>query len=395
MDLSPRAVDRILRTMGAAFALAAVADVLGLYTLSKVIADGLLTSVYAGVVFYAALNVARPMVPALLGSRPLRALESVASNQALLERSLVRVLGWVAFLAWARVVVERFTVEEPLVGALTWLIRTPVKMGTVSVSLGDLLAFVAIVVVATAGARAIGLLLEQDALPRARVGRGLSHAIARSASYGVFFVGLMLALGAAGIDLSRVTILAGALGVGIGFGLQNIVNNFISGLILLYERPIQVGDTVEIGALTGEVKRIGIRSSTLRTFQGAEVIVPNANLIQEQVVNWTLSDRQRRMELLVGVAYGTPPARVIELLLEVARSVPDVNEEPAPLAIFKGFGDNALNFELRAWTRLDNHLQVQSDLAIAINDALQKNGIAIPFPQRDVRLIVDDKRKAI
>jgi len=235
-------------------------------------------------------------------------------------------------------------------------------------------------------ARIVGALLEEDVLPRTRLGRGIPHAISRSAIYAISLLGVVMAFGAAGIDLSKVTVLAGALGVGIGFGLQNVVNNFISGLILLYERPIQIGDTVEVGPLTGEVKRIGIRSSTLRTFQGAEVIVPNANLIQEQVVNWTLSDRQRRIDLPIGIAYGTDPQRMIDILLGAARSVPEVNEEPAPLALFRGFGDNALDFELRCWTGFENYLPIQSKIAIAVDSALGEAGIAIPFPQRDVRV---------
>jgi len=230
------------------------------------------------------------------------------------------------------------------------------------------------------------VLLEEDVLPRTNLERGIPHAISNTAAYAVSSIGFVLALGAAGIDLSRVTVLAGAFGVGIGFGLQNIVNNFISGLILLYERPIQIGDTVEVGTLTGEVKRIGIRSSTLRTFQGAEVIVPNASLIAEKVVNWTLSDRQRRIELPLGVAYGTDPQRVLEILLGVANASPEILKDPPPLALFRGFGDSALNFELRVWTGLAAYLEVHSRIAIAVNTALREAAIEIPFPQRDLHI---------
>jgi small-conductance mechanosensitive channel len=157
-------------------------------------------------------------------------------------------------------------------------------------------------------------------------------------------------------------------------------------LILLYERPIQVGDTVEVGALTGEVRRIGIRSSTVRTFQGAEVIVPNANLISEQVVNWTLSDRQRRIEIPIGIAYGTDPQRVLAILTEVAKASPEVLQDPEPLALFRGFGDSSLNFELRVWTALSNFLEVHSHIALAVNAALEEAKIEIPFPQRVVSI---------
>jgi len=141
-----------------------------------------------------------------------------------------------------------------------------------------------------------------------------------------------------------------------------------------------------VGTLTGEVKRIGIRSSTLRTFQGAEVIVPNASLIAEKVVNWTLSDRQRRIELPLGVAYGTDPQRVLTILLDVARASSDVLQDPPPLALFRGFGDSALNFELRVWTGLAAYLEVHSRIAIAVNTALREAAIEIPFPQRDLHI---------
>jgi hypothetical protein len=185
----------------------------------------------------------------------------------------------------------------------------------------------------------------------------------------------------------QITLLAGAFGVGIGFGLQNVVNNFTSGLVLLFERPISVGDAVQIGELFGEVRRIGLRSSTLRTFQGAEVIVPNANLISDQVTNWTLSDRNRRIELPVGIEYGTDPEQVIQLLINVAKAHPDVMAYPEPGALFIGFGDSSLDFELRAWTsQFDSFLRIKSELAIGINNALRDAGITIPFPQRDLHV---------
>jgi small-conductance mechanosensitive channel len=181
-------------------------------------------------------------------------------------------------------------------------------------------------------------------------------------------------------------LLAGAFGVGIGFGLQNVVNNFVSGLILLYERPVQIGDVVEVGNVAGEVKRIGIRSSTIRTPQGADVIVPNGNLISDRVVNWTFSDRRRRIEVKVGVAYGNDPERVLTLLVAVAQAHPDVLDDPAPQAVFAGFGESSLGFELQAWCYLDNAGSTQSDLAIGVSRAFVEAGIEIPFPQRELHL---------
>jgi potassium efflux system protein len=153
---------------------------------------------------------------------------------------------------------------------------------------------------------------------------------------------------------------------------------------------------VQIGELTGEVKRIGMRSSTVRTWQGAEVIVPNGNLISQEVINWTLSDRQRRIDVNVGVAYGTDSGQVMHLLKEVAAENKDVLDTPPPMVLFLGFGDSALLFELRSWTGQDKFLRVRSDVTVAVEQALRKAGITIPFPQRDlhVKSIASDAQDA-
>ena len=176
-------------------------------------------------------------------------------------------------------------------------------------------------------------MLDEDVLPRLTLPRGVPAAISTGAHYVILVAGFLIAIGAAGFDLGKFTLLAGALGVGIGFGLQNVVNNFVSGLILLFERPVQTGDTIEVGPLSGEVMRIGIRSSTIRTSDGADVIVPNASLISERLVNWTFSDRSRRIDLDVGVAYGSDPNKVLALLLETARAHGEVMSLPEPAGV--------------------------------------------------------------
>jgi small-conductance mechanosensitive channel len=221
--------------------------------------------------------------------------------------------------------------------------------------------------------------------------RGMSYAISSLLNYVIIALGFVVGMGLLGVNLSKVTVLAGAFGVGIGFGLQSIVNNFVSGLILLFERPIHVGDTVEIGNLQGEVKRIGIRSSIVRTWQGAEIIVPNSQLVSEQVTNWTLSDQLRRIDLPMGVNYGAEPQRVIEVMEAVAKAHPQVLKQPAPRALFVGYGDSSINFELRAWTdQYASWYQIRSDLTVALYHAVKKEvGMTFPFPQREVRLLGD------
>jgi potassium efflux system protein len=196
------------------------------------------------------------------------------------------------------------------------------------------------------------------------------------------------------VDLTKVTVLVGAFGVGLGFGLQSVVNNFVSGLILLFERPVHVGDTVEVGNLQARVQKIGIRSSVVRTLHGAEIIVPNSQLVSEQVTNWTLSDQLRRIDLPVGVSYSAAPQKVIEVLEAAATAHPRVLKNPPPKALFMEYGDSSINFELRAWTdAFDNWYQVRSELAVAIFDAVHAAGMSFPFPQREVRLLQDDQAK--
>jgi small-conductance mechanosensitive channel len=209
--------------------------------------------------------------------------------------------------------------------------------------------------------------------------------------YSVFTLAFIAALAAAGVQLGQLSILLGGLGVGVGLGLQDFVKNFAAGLTLLFERRVHVGDVVQIPShqINGRVIQIGMRAVVVRNWDGAEVIVPNIDLISGAVTNWTLSDQLRRVELPVGVAYGTDPQRVIALLIEVANAHEDVLERPAPQALLQGFGPSSLDFLLRAWTdrEYDRTTPLRSDLALAIHAALREAGIQIPFPQQDVRLV--------
>jgi small-conductance mechanosensitive channel len=217
--------------------------------------------------------------------------------------------------------------------------------------------------------------------------RGVPAAISMLINYTIIALGFLIALSVAGFDLNRFAIVLGALGVGIGFGLQNVVNNFISGLILIFERPIQVGDVVELTDLIGNVKRIGIRSSTIRTFDGSEVIVPNANLISNEVINWTLSDKLRRIQINVGTAYGSNPEEVLKILKNILSANPEILDQPEPMILFQEFGDSSLNFNLRFWTAApETWLRLRSDISVEIFKAFKENNIEIPFPQRDLHL---------
>jgi small-conductance mechanosensitive channel len=199
-------------------------------------------------------------------------------------------------------------------------------------------------------------------------------------------LGLLVALAAAGFEVSQLAIVLGALSVGIGIGLQTVVNNFVSGLILMFERPIQPGDTVEVAGTVGTVRDIGMRSTTFTTFEGADVVVPNGMLLSEKLINWTLSTNTRRVDLPVGVAYGSDPEQVKALLLEVVQRIERVVAQPPPVVLFTGFGASSLDFSVRAWARFDDSPVVRSALGLAIHAALRDAGVEIPFPQQDLHL---------
>jgi len=206
-------------------------------------------------------------------------------------------------------------------------------------------------------------------------------------SYCLVAIGIFLALAAAGIGLDRISIFVGAFGVGIGFGLQNIANNLISGIILAAERPIQVEDIIEVKEQVGVVKKIGFRSSIIRTYDGADIIVPNGDLISQEVTNWTHTDKRRRIEILVGVAYGTDLQMVKELLEKTISEHKLVVRQPNPLVFFTGFGNSSLDFRMLVWTHhIDQWIGIKSDICMAIDLAFKENGIEIPFPQRDLHL---------
>jgi len=278
-----------------------------------------------------------------------------------------------------------FRLLDPLLNGVRAALDASLAVGRVSISPGTILVFVLSVWLAFYVSRVIRFFLDEDILPRLDLPRGVPAAVSTGVHYLIISGALIFGTAAAGLDLTKLAIVVGALSVGIGFGLQNIVNNFISGLILLFERPIQVGDHVQVGQLKGRVSRIGIRASTVRMYEGSEVIVPNGDLISQQVVNYTLSDRDRRMEIVVGVAYGTDVEWARDVIDDAVNAVALVSTDPPAQVLFHGFGESSLDLRILFWIDdFENGLKAMSEVGISVNRALKEEGIEIPFPQRDL-----------
>ncbi|MEM9907585.1 MAG: mechanosensitive ion channel domain-containing protein [Cyanobacteria bacterium P01_D01_bin.44] len=260
-------------------------------------------------------------------------------------------------------------------------------VGDESFSLLELLLLLTMIFLVILGARAITNLLSSRVLRAAGINRGLQEAIAILSRYLLIIVGTIVVLQLWGLDLSSLTLLASALGIGIGLGLQNIAKDIGSGLVLVFERPIQVGDFIEFSDKMGTVERIGIRSTEVRTLDQVSIIVPNSQFLENEVTNWSHRNPLSRIHIPIGVAYACDPETVRSILLSVGRQHPEVVAAPAPQVFFQGFGDSALNFDLLVWIRTPSKQPIiKSDINFAIAKAFQAHEIDIPFPQRDLNL---------
>lgn len=371
---------------------ALAANLLGYFALSKLLVRGLFQAAFSAIRLYVFFRIAGTALALLLHTRKAQSLASIRLRGDVFYKWASRIFACLFLILWALRTLDGFSLGETFLKGLIAVFNNAIKIGEISFTLWDITVFVIVLLAAFALTNIVQFFLQEDVLPRFSLQRGLPVAILKMVQYVLLLVGFFVAMAAAGLDLNRFTFLAGAFGVGVGFGLQNIFNNFASGLILLFERPINIDDIIEIGGVSGKVKHIGIRSCTIRTGQGAEVIIPNSNLVSSQFTNWTYSDLYRRIDLKIGVAYGTEPERVLKLLKEVALNTPRIEKEPEPAVVFRGFGDSSLNFELRCWVLSSVDVESESDLGVAAEAALRKAGIEIPFPQRDLHLrsVADD-----
>ena len=262
------------------------------------------------------------------------------------------------------------------------------KLGEAQITVWTVLCFIVLLIGLFYVAGKMRKVLVGRVLSRSRLDRGAQQAIGSITRYVVLLVGLLIILQTVGINLTTLNVVAGAVGIGIGFGLQNIASNFVSGLIILFERPIKIGDRIEVGGIEGQVISVGARSTTVVTNDNIAIIVPNSKVVTENVVNWSYTDATVRFKIPVNVGYGSDVRLVEKLLLEVASENPDVLEDPEPGVRFLAFASSGLNFELRAWSRTLVHRKGKliSSLNFAIHDKFQQHQIEMPYPQLDVHV---------
>jgi small-conductance mechanosensitive channel len=283
---------------------------------------------------------------------------------------------------------SNFNISE-LLNKIYEILNTPVfTLGDSSFSTISILIFLlSIILLFFISGLLTRLLVHRILIPR-KIDVGISLAVGKIIKYIIVFIGLIIIFQTSGVDLTSLNILFGALGVGIGFGLQHIVNNFISGIIILFERPIKVGDRIEIGDVLGDVVKISARATTIQTNDNVTIIIPNSDFMNSPVINWSHNDRSIRLSLDIGVSYNEDPEKVREIVLKVAANDEGVLKYPLPQLIFKQYGDSSIDFVLRFWTSefINRPAIIKSNLYYAIFKAFKENNIEIPFPQRDLHL---------
>ncbi len=276
------------------------------------------------------------------------------------------------------------------------LLRVPIlEINNSAISVISILISVAAIIATLYVAKYIGRMINH-ALMKRGVDSGIRDSIDKFSRYIILFLGVLLALDNLGISINSLAAVGAVLMVGIGFGLQNIAQNFISGIIILMERPIKVGDIIKVGSSSGRVIDIRVRSSVIQTRDDVTIIIPNSKVISEEVISDSYSGQQIRQHIGVGVAYGSPVEKVMTLLAQAALSHPKVMKEPPPKAIFSNFGDSSLDFDLRFWCMdLWTVETVCSDIRVEIDRLFRENKITIPFPQRDLHIVSGNDQTSI
>jgi small-conductance mechanosensitive channel len=364
--------------------LALGANLYGSVLLSARLIFGILLTLYTSMVFYAIYTILTAYVVIILRRRIATAshmLEKYSKNIENTTKFLIKIwmLSW-----WFLIVVKVVGVYPYLLTLKNDILALSWQVSQTTISVQSIFDFLLIVFATWFLARLIRTVLEVEVFARFTFPRGVPTAIITVLNYAIIITGTIIAFSSLGVSAQQFALIFGALGVGIGFGLRNIIANFVSGIIMVFERPVQIGDVIEVDKTMGEVQSIGSRASTLKTFDGSEVIIPNADFIAKEITNWTLSDKHRRKVIDFKVAFDSNIELILKIMKEVALAHPDVLKDPEPLATFQGFGEYYLEFKLYFWLS-QNLIVGPSDVSIGIYKTLKEAGVQMPVQKTQVK----------
>jgi potassium efflux system protein len=309
-----------------------------------------------------------------------------------MESRLRKIFGIFAGFLWLVIFTQNVHIYDAIFGSISVIMSTEHKLGSLTFSLGSIAIFILVIWVSTLVSQMVSFVFGEHESGKIGEPSNKIGSTILLVRLGILTAGVLLAFGVSGIPLDKIAIVIGALGVGIGFGLQTIVNNLVSGIVLAFEKPIQIGDLIEVGTKNGIVKEIGIRSSTLTTFDGSELIIPNGDMLSQHIVNWTKDDNNRRITVSLGIAYGSDIKKVKSVIMIILNEKDEVMKFPVPLFRVINFGDNSVNLEILFWAKIVDWIELKSDVMGIIYERLNQEGIEIPYPQRDLHIrSVDEK----
>ena len=364
--------------------IAIIANVIGMTSLSNLLMMGVLLSTVLGIVVNLTVKVIASLIVILFKVKKSTNIEALTTMVNATHKRIQPILVWIGLFVWIMFTIKAFDLSNIFFSWVDNLMTTKWEIGETIISLGGILAFIGIFVITILLAKLVATILQDDWMINI-LPRGLASAISLLLRIIIVTAGFYIAVAAVGIDLSKLGFIIGALGVGIGFGLQNVVLNFISGLILAFERPINLGDTIEVDQEFGVVTNIGIRSSTIKSYSGYESIIPNGDLISKKVNNHTLSNRDRRSKIMMKTAPSADPIKVIELFNNIASNHPVIFKAPEPKTYFYGYDlEGNLSFALLFWTTFSDTLKTNSAISLQIYAALKEAGIQAPAPVRRI-----------
>jgi small-conductance mechanosensitive channel len=379
--LNAKIINRILFFVIVLLSGAVGANLYGASNLSNRLLDAAYTIVFSGLLFYTLALIFTGYTIVLLRRHMATATNLIEEFAIKVEKNTTLFIKVIMTIWWLKVAIDALGIYDYLQEITNSFLAISFKISNFSISVQSIIDFLLIIVITWFLARFITTLLEVEVFSRYKFPRGVPTAIKTLLNYIIIFIGALVALSALGISAEQFTVVFGALGVGIGFGLRNIIANFISGIIMVFERPVQIGDIIQVDKTLGEVKTIGARSTTIATYDGSEVIIPNADFISKEITNWTFSSDKRRKSLAFKVDLGSDIQQILAIIEHVALQQPNVLHDPKPLATFQGFGEYYLEFKLYFW--LDKQLMVtQSEVAQAVYEALMEAGVKMPVPKQ-------------
>ena len=358
---------------------------IGMVGLSNFLFNGVFVSALFSVVVYLIVKVVTGLAIILFKLKKTASnIQTLSTMVSVTNQRLQPTLFWAGFLYWIYFTLIGFDIYENLLARVNETLLINWKVGEITISLGGILAFSSIFIITLLLAKLAASIFQDEWMVKT-LPRGIAPAISLILRILVISLGLYMALSAAGIDLSKIGFILGTLGVGIGFGLQNVVLNFVAGLILAFERPVNLGDVIEVDQEKGVITNIGVRSSNIRTYTGAEAIIPNGDLISKKVINWTLTNRDRRSKISMKTSADANPEEVIELFNSIAAENENTYADPAPKTYFYGYDINGnLDFALMYWTTFSDTLKTDNIIALKIFKTLKEKGISAPIPARRI-----------